>query len=334
MDKYLAGWHNENEQWRKARKKEWKLVEAVVDCYSPRDKEERAKLKDFFLTGNLDFNNYNGFRIEFLKEDDQEVKSNFDCALDGIHGRVFLLMLFSPIQTEEMYRYIIEQVKKRKDEIWQIELQQARECYLECAGRYHSPFTPRIKDELPLAGREKLLFKFLHGEALENDIQFELSKDKKRYVQNIANDFLVNSFDLLISPYPSPKHYYNGYSSYLRSIASYIRTADVIEIHNPDLALTASIYCFRDVLENKEQYLPIKIKVAEDFTEFVETIEDYLPERVTTIFAKAHKEWDSGQGKEEWQKLKQLVWADWSNQKWVNKRDFDKFGKPKNGDLQ
>lgn len=333
MDKYLAGWQNENEQWFKARKKEWKLVEPVVDCYSPRDKEERAKLKDFFLTGNLDFNNTNGYLAEAYKES-RNVSSEFDCALGGIHGRVFLLMLFSPIQTEEMYKYIIEQVKKRKDEIWQMELKQARECYLECAGRYHSRTTPRIKDELPLAGREQLLFKFLHGEALENDIQFELNKDKKKYVQDVISNFFRHSFNLVISPYPSPKHYYNGYSSYLDSIASYIRTAAVIEIHNPDLALTATIYCFRDVLENKEQYLPIKIKVAEDFTEFVKAIEKYLPERVTTIFAKAHKDWDSGQGKEEWQKLKQLVWADWSSQKWVNKRDFDKFGKPKNGDLQ
>ncbi|MBU2970118.1 hypothetical protein KO527_12220 [Pseudoalteromonas sp. C2R02] len=336
MDKYLAGWQPDDKAWMKARKAEWKFVKPVVERYGTRDKAEFNTLKEFFLTGSINFANHNSYRAEALKEMKPNVVDDFDCALYGIHSRVFLLLLFSPIQTDEMYQYVINTVKAR-DEHWQQKMADAGKTYLSCARLFHGTAIPReynTNNRFPLAKKEVLMYKYLHGNKLNEDYKFIFAENNIEYVSNIFTRLVPDLMTFCSRPYVDDNDYYEWYSSYIESCLDFCSENLEVNMVAPDIAIKVMVFSVLDIVENQEMYVTIKGRVAKGFLElFEDRIEDFPKVCVNTIKV-ALDSWKNGGGKKEWLELKPKAWNSWKRASWLDESLFDEFGKPLNGDLQ
>ncbi len=333
MNKYLAGWQAEDKQWLKQRKADWKQVQVVIKHFTPRDKEQLNTLKDFFITGNIDRANLVGFTAKFLMEDDADVNDEFDCALHAIHGRIFLLLLFSPIQTEEMYDYVITTIKSR-DQFFDKKMIDARKSYKHCAERHHYTSVKRDRKsaQIPaLAGRDELLFKYLHGKTLEEDVEFQAAKNKDNYVFSQLNLF-GGMFKVFCSmPYPNELDFYQWRVDYFRSCFSYARDNN-ITIKDIPLADKALIYYCLFIAENPEKFWPIKVKVAKQFKALF--LEDPLIPAMRKNIDVAVELWPTPEAKTQCHKLRVMCWEGWTDMDWLDESQFDEVGKPLDEDKQ
>ena len=333
MNKYLAGWQVDDKQWLKQRKADWKQVQVVIKYFTPRDKEQFNVLKEFFITGDVNRANLVGFTAEFLLEDGRDVNDEFDCALYGIHGRIFLLLLFSPVQTEEMYEYVISTIKFR-DQFFDRKMIDARKSYNDCAERHHFTSVKRNKEsaQIPaLAGRDELLYKYLHGKTLEENLEFQTAKNKNNYVFGQLNLF-GGMFSVFCSmPYPNELDCYQWNVDYFRSCFSYARDNN-ITIKDIPLADTALIYYCLFIVENSEKFWPIKVKVAEQFKKLF--LEDPLIPSMRKNIDEAFKLWPCPSAQTQCQELRAMCWESWRKATWLDESQFDEVGKPLDCDKQ
>lgn len=335
MDKYLAGWQPDNKEWLKARKADWKNVKTVVERYGPRDREAFNKLKTFFLTGDLDFTNSLGYLAETLVSEHDDVIDDFDCALNGFHARVFLLLLFSPVQTDEMYQYVIATFKAR-DKQWPQKMADARGSYLSCAELYHGTAIARelsFKEKYPLAGREALLYKYLHGNSLSQDYQFAISKTQVAYVNGVL-DQLTNIYRFCCRPYVDNNDYYQWYPKYIESCLDFVKDNRDVAVFSPEMAFKVMVYSVLEIVENETAFVPIKYQFAKEIHRLLISRTDDFPENLVSCIKDALSAWNNGEGVNEWRELKPKAWNSWKKNDWLDETLFDECGKPLNGDLQ
>lgn len=333
MDKYLAGWQVGDKQWLKQRKADWKQVQIVIKYFTPRDTEQLKVLKDFFITGNVDRANLVGFSKRFLMEDDADVNDELDCALHAIHGRIFLLLLFSPIQTEEIYDYVINTIKSR-DQFFDKKMIDARKSYNRCAERHHLTLVKRDQKSSgvsALAGRDKLLYQFLHGVTLEEDIEFQLVKNKKDYVYNKLNLFRGMFHTFCSMPYPNELDLYQWNVSYYQSCFSYAREHNITIKDNPLADKGMINYCLH-ITENPDNYWPIKVNVAKQYKALFST--DPLLTPMKNNIDEALQLWPSAKAQVQCDDFRRLIWTDWAEVAWLDESQFDEFGKPFDCDRQ
>lgn len=333
MDKYLAGWQAEDKEWLKQRKADWKQVKPVIDFFEPRDKEQFKILKDFFITGDVNRANLVGFTTEFLLEDNREVNDEFDCALHAIHGRIFLLLLFSPIQTTEMYDYVINTIKSR-DKLFDKKMIDARKSYMGCAKRHHYTAEKRNKKDaqIPaLAGKDALLYQYMHGVTLADDVEFQAAKNKGDYVYHQLNLF-GGMFRVFCSmPTPNELDFYQWRVDYFRDCFHYARENNITIKDNP-LADTALIYYCLYIVENPDEFWPIKVNVAKQFKALL--LEDPLIPTMRTNIDEAVKMWPTPEAKTQCHELRAMCWQSWKKASWLDDTQFDEVGKPLDEDKQ
>ena len=333
MNKYLAGWNVDDKQWLKQRKSDWKQVQAVVKYFNPRDKEQFNILKDFFITGDVNRANLVGYTSAFLMEENAVINDEFDCALHAIHGRIFLLLLFSPIQTCEMYHYVINTIKSR-DKFFEKEIIDARRSYISCVNRHHYTLVQRDRKsaQIPaLAGRDELLFKYLHGASLEEDVEFQAAKNKNNYVYSQLNLFGGMFRTFCSMPYPNALDFYQWNVSYYQSCFHYARDNNITIKDNP-LADKALIYYCLFIVENPESFWPVKVNVAKQFKMFL--LKDPLIKTMRRNIDEAFKLWSSTKAQVQCNELRARCWNSWKKAAWLDENQFDEFGKPLDCDKQ
>jgi len=327
MDKYLAGWQSDDKEWLKQRKADWKEVQVVVKKFTPRDKAQFNTLKDFFLTGNTDRANLVGVSAEYLVEDNADVNDEFDCALYAIHGRIFLLLLFSPIQTAEMYEYVISTIQSR-DEFFEKKMISARKSYAGCAKRHHHTGEARNKKDaqIPaLAGRDALLYQYLHGQSLAEDLEFQAAKDKEGYAYHQLNLFGGMFLIFCSMPNPNELDFYQWNVSYYQSCFSYAREHN-ITIQDNLLADTALIYYCLFIVDNPDNFWPIKVNVAQQFKTFL--LEDPLIPSKRKNIDEAVELWGTAEAQSQCHTLRSMCWESWKKSPWLDASQFDEVGKP------
>ena len=333
MDKYLAGWQATDKKWLKKRKADWKKIKPVVEQYFPRSKDMFNMLKVFFITGDVERANFAGFTASFLQEDHIDVDDEFDCALYGIDGRVFLLLLFSPIQTVDIYDYVIDRIKKR-DDLFEKEMVSARKSYMSCVKRFHYTLNKRTQTSAlvpALAGRDELLYQYLHGSTLIEDIEFQATKDKDGYVYGQLNLFggMLKAF--LSMPYPNDFDLYQWNVNYYKSCFHYARKHN-ITIEDIPIADTALIYYCLFIIENPDDFHTIKFNVAKQYKTFL--LNDPLLDAMRLNIDEAVQLWSATATKHKCDELRKLCWESWKETIWLDKTQFDEFGKPLSGEKQ